>query len=83
MVGGGVVAGFERGESIGQDIEVGKVVGGEPLSLEDREVDIWLSQDACTGRWIMVALGNASVSCAAAVQPRCDAPFDDKKHPPR
>ena len=31
--GGAVVAGFERAESIGQHVEVGKVVGGEQLSL--------------------------------------------------
>ena len=38
--GGGVVTGFERGELIGQDVEVRKVVGGEQLSLYDREVDL-------------------------------------------
>jgi hypothetical protein len=67
---------FERGEPGGKDLEVGEVVGGEQLALNDGEVDFdWLSQEACTGRWIMVAFGNASLSRAAAVQPRCEEPL--------
>ncbi len=37
--GGGLEAGFERGESISQDVEVGKVVGGEQLALKDDTQD--------------------------------------------
>ena len=35
----------------------------------------WLSHEACTGRWIMRAFGNASDRRAAAVQPRCEEPL--------
>jgi hypothetical protein len=37
--GGGVVAGFERGQAVADLIQIGEVVGGEDFALDDREVD--------------------------------------------
>ena len=41
---------FERGELVGQDVEVGKVVWGEQLSLYDREVDFNLVEPGSVHR---------------------------------
>ena len=31
-------------EALGEGVEIGKIVGRENLALDNREIDIWLSQ---------------------------------------
>ena len=74
--GGLVVAGFERGDPVGEFVEAGGVVGGEQFALDNGEVDLYLVQPRCVDRvWIMIAFGKASVRRAAAVQPRWEEPL--------
>ena len=42
--GDGIVAGLERGKPFADLIEVGEVVGGHDLALDDGEVDLGLVQ---------------------------------------
>ena len=68
--GGAVVAVHEGQQGIAEGAQAREVAGGEGFLLDDGEDDRWLSQEACTGVWIMIALGNASRSRPAAAWPR-------------
>jgi hypothetical protein len=72
-----VVAGLERGEAVADLAEAGEVAGADDFALDDGEVEIsaWSSQEACTGRWIRCALGQALVIRLTEAAPRWEDPL--------
>ena len=74
--GGEFVAAFEVHQPLFDFGEVGEVVGGEHLALDDREVDLDLVEPlACTGRDTRMALGQSLRRRSAAALRRWELPL--------
>ena len=69
--GGAVVAVHEGQQGMAEGAQAGEVAGGEGFFwMMEKTTSIWLSQEACTGVWIMIAFGYASRSRPAAAWPQ-------------
>jgi hypothetical protein len=56
--GGAVVAVHEGQQGIAEGAQAGEVAGVRTFFwMTEKTISIWLSQDACTGVWIMIAFG--------------------------
>ena len=56
--GGAVVAVHEGQQGIAEGAQAGEVAGREDFFwMTEKTISTWLSQDACTGVWIMIAFG--------------------------
>jgi hypothetical protein len=70
-LGDGVVAVLEGGETVGDLVEIVKVVGGDDFALDDREDDLDLVEPGCVlGRWMSRRLGQAPSRRSTDAWPR-------------
>ena len=71
-----VVAVFEGGDPVGELVEVGEVVGGEDLALDDGEVDLDLVEPGgVDGQVDQAAFGQRLASRSIAAWPRWEEPL--------
>ncbi len=74
--GGGVVAVLEGQQPVGQDVEVGEVLGLDNFSLHDGEEDLDLVQPgAWIGRCTSSAVGQAVLIRSTDRAPLCEEPL--------